>query len=727
MSAAISLAPSPSPRTFAPSPQPQNPISLRLYKVLGASFEDENTKEALRTLADFYTSKPVGHTKGKQVNRDAHDPEQDETEDIDPNKALIKPAINGPVSAEACPGEIAARARKQLRRDVESKLAESSRKFLKAFGEVDKQLDTLQNLLGSMRIRCDEAQMQLEETSGACKSLLDRAGSLREERQTIAARQSIISSFLGRFTLDEEEKEALSLRDVPVGQRFFSAMDKAEHIRNDCRVLMISEDGPTKAGVDILSTISGYLEQAYQKIFRWCGFEFRQMGRDTQLEVNPSMCEAVRRLRQRPELLTEALTFLSQTRQTALLSAFTNALTRGGPGGLPRPIELHAHDPLRYVGDMLAWVHQAIAAEREFLESLFGVRGDGRMVGSVRRFRDSVEEEWMSELMDAAVGKLCSPLKIRVQQTVKSQESGITSYKIANLLQFYLLTMQRTIGEDAVLSRTLKEMTDTGYQIFFDAIEAQSRSLLRAAPDVDDMSVSPPLLILDHTQVLREIMVVYESSLLGDETQEQILSGFRDILDRMMDPVIEMCLTGSEQKKGMRPEWDRAVFVLNTLGYLQSVMEPFAFTVEKQDVIQGLVEAKVLQLTEEHYNIVLREAGLDEAITVIEAHQASEPLSRVPATQPTRLQGALRKFSLWLSGLEVVDSPRLSRLMVQGIAVRIHQAALERVASAYQRLCEEVRRPENRYEAAATLLGSERPFGQVHLLWQIFGLQPDQD
>ena len=31
-------------------------------------------------------------------------------------------------------------------------------------------------------------------------------------------------------------------------------------------------------------------------------------------------------------------------------------------------------------------------------------------------------------------------------------------------------------------------------------------------------------------------------------------------------------------------------------------------------------------------------------------------------------------------------------------------------------------RPENRYEAAATLLGGERPFGQVHLLRQIFGL-----
>lgn len=106
-------------------------------------------------------------------------------------------------------------------------------------------------------------------------------------------------------------------------------MDKAEKIRDDCRVLMSGEEGPTPAGcvslltrlllrrrltllragilahrVDILSATSSYLEQAYQKIFRWCCFEFRQMGRDATLEVEPSMREAVRRLRERPELVT---------------------------------------------------------------------------------------------------------------------------------------------------------------------------------------------------------------------------------------------------------------------------------------------------------------------------------------------------------------------------------------------------------------------------------------
>ena len=38
-----------------------------------------------------------------------------------------------------------------------------------------------------------------------------------------------------------------------------------------------------------------------------------------------------------------------------------------------------------------------------------------------------------------------------------NQESSIVSFKIANLLQFYLMKMRRTVGDDALLSTTLKE------------------------------------------------------------------------------------------------------------------------------------------------------------------------------------------------------------------------------------------------------------------------------
>lgn len=77
-------------------------------------------------------------------------------------------------------------------------------------------------------------------------------------RQVIAARQSIVSLFLGRFTLTDDEKDAITSRDVPVGKHFFAAMDKAENIRDDCRVLMSGEDGPTKAGYVCATAITLY-------------------------------------------------------------------------------------------------------------------------------------------------------------------------------------------------------------------------------------------------------------------------------------------------------------------------------------------------------------------------------------------------------------------------------------------------------------------------------------
>lgn len=116
-----------------------------------------------------------------------------------------------------------------------------------------------------------------------------------------------------------------------------------------------------------------------------------------------------------PPVRSDALNLLTTTRQQYLLQHFLEALTRGGPNGLPRPIELHAHDPTRYVGDMLAWVHQATASEREFLDALFDVRGHARrMVGEARDMRGEADEEEVlaRRCLDRALEGLSRPLKV---------------------------------------------------------------------------------------------------------------------------------------------------------------------------------------------------------------------------------------------------------------------------------------------------------------------------
>lgn len=165
-----------------------NPISLRLYKVLGANYDDSRTRDALETLSAYYASPPIT-TAWRHV-----DPGEPIASDqiIQNSKTPEGHAYNS--------GDIAVRARRNLRRDTEARLAEGSEKFLKAFRGVDdacnpesvflkffltvliQKLNLLEDFIQEMVVKCDEAEAKLKTTTEVCKDLLDRAEGLRLQR-----------------------------------------------------------------------------------------------------------------------------------------------------------------------------------------------------------------------------------------------------------------------------------------------------------------------------------------------------------------------------------------------------------------------------------------------------------------------------------------------------------------------------------------------------------------
>ena len=58
-------------------------------------------------------------------------------------------------------------------------------------------------------------------------------------------------------------------------------------------------------------------------------------------------------LQDRDSLMKATLDELAKVRRAVLLRMFINSLTRGGPGGTPKPIELSSHDPIRYCIEFL--------------------------------------------------------------------------------------------------------------------------------------------------------------------------------------------------------------------------------------------------------------------------------------------------------------------------------------------------------------------------------------
>lgn len=183
-------------------------------------------------------------------------------------------------------------------------------------------------------------------------------------------------------------------------------------------------------------------------------------------------------------------------RHNALFRRFISALTRGGPGGMPRPIEVHAHDPLRYVGDMLGWLHQvwqsvsfacllllwgfclifyfiycgnclfaaflqALASERELVLVLLdpdAVTDSGSTAGG---FSNSLEknsgkaEADLKFVLDRIFEGVCRPFKVRVEQVLQSQPSLIIAYKLSNTLDFYSYTVSWSISSWSMYAHVL--------------------------------------------------------------------------------------------------------------------------------------------------------------------------------------------------------------------------------------------------------------------------------
>ncbi len=82
----------------------RNPISLRLWKMIGStSFDDPSSREALQTVSDYYT---------QDRKRRRYD-----------------------LQSEG--GAAALAARRGFKRDLETQLSQGSTRFLEAFGEVD--------------------------------------------------------------------------------------------------------------------------------------------------------------------------------------------------------------------------------------------------------------------------------------------------------------------------------------------------------------------------------------------------------------------------------------------------------------------------------------------------------------------------------------------------------------------------------------------------------------
>jgi hypothetical protein len=302
-----------------------------------------------------------------------------------------------------------AETRRQIRLDVQKEVIECNGEIVKDFGQVaevctktfvqiydtdlSQQLKRIGTAISSLNSYCADMRSHIAAANHETGPVLEEATSLMNQRKQVETKHQILHAFTSHFLISDEETTVLTSTAEPVNEAFFQVLTRVKKIHHDCQVLLGTED--QRLGLEVLEQSSKQLNAAYQKLYRWIQREFKTLDLENP-QISASVRRSLRVLAERPTLFQSCLDSFAEARESILSDAFHAALT--GSGGeehiATKPIEFYAHDPLRYIGDMLAWVHSITVSEREALENLF--ISDGEEIK--RSIQAGLESEpWLTE------------------------------------------------------------------------------------------------------------------------------------------------------------------------------------------------------------------------------------------------------------------------------------------------------------------------------------------
>ncbi len=472
------------------------------------------------------------------------------------------------------------RTRRFLRGDVERRSLHISREFLSELDGVRQAVNEVADVFVSLTHSAQAMQRQLEATKAKTRDLIRQTSALQAEGQALAVQEATVHQFIVDYQLTVEQMT--SLREGDVGDQFFSALDRAQDIHRNCKGLL--QSGQHSTALEVMDQMSQFQEAALERLYRWAQSQCRTVdtprARPDQGGGGDLLARAMRHLLRRPVMFRYVLDEYCSARRAVLVRTFIDALTAGGPGGTPKPIELHAHDPPRYIGDMLAWLHQAIPGEKENAMSLLKLCKDPPPPTEAAEGTEAPPAADVAQLCEEALAsvteEVCRPLRTRVEQILLLEQSPLVLHRLSSLVRFYMGTIKQIIPETGALLQTLADLDQLAYKQFLSVLQttvhqhlsltapnsstngpAGGSNVVAAAAAASGPSVHDLAPTRSSTALLNLLKEILSTSSVVDEQESQLAEIVSSVVDPILDDVASIAST--------LPTTDADVFQLNSI------------------------------------------------------------------------------------------------------------------------------------------------------------------
>jgi len=471
-------------------------------------------------------------------------------------------------------------------------------------------------------------------------TVLEEVTSLMNQKKQVEAKQRILDAFNSHFIISDSESTILTSTAEPVNEEFFHTVTRVKKIHHDCQVLLGTED--QRLGLEVLEQSSKQLNAAFQKLYRWIHREFKTLDLENP-QINTSIRRSLRVLAERPTLFQSCLDFFAEAREQILSDYFYTALTgsTSDTQSMPstKPIEFHAHDPLRYVGDMLAWAHSATVSEREALEVLFISEGDeiarGIQAGleSEPWSRPEGDEEIfdgrkaLNQLVSRDLNGVARLLRQRTEQVIQSHEDATLAYKIANLIGFYKITFSKLLGGESEVLDVFTGLEESAMRQFRanmrDHVAAVQSELAVAPADL-----SAPEFLEEALEMLKALAKSYDTSIAAVDNRDQ---GFQSVLAEALDPF----LSGCENLYKRQSDPNNDIFAINCLLAAKTVLSPYSFAGGRVSEMDDTIEEHASRLVEYQHRYFTYTSGLDSLLNALgELSDSPDGLASLGSLEP---------------------------------------------------------------------------------------------
>lgn len=538
--------------------------------------------------------------------------------------------------------------------------------------------------------RIETIKQQIDLAHAQTSPALRDMSSLFEQHKEVEKKQETLSAVEGYFVLTEDEIDLLTSTLKPVDNAFFTCLQKAKKITLGCDILLGFEN--QTLGLELIDRTSGHVNLAFQKLYKWVQQEFRTLNLENP-HVNPSMRQALRVLAERPSLFQNCLDFFAASRERFLSEVFHCALTGITPQGTEdtstRPIDLTAHDPLRYVGDMFAWVHSTTVGEREALETLFTIKKDALntpMPSSNEKLwhfpsdeapidTDSKVLEALNQLMDRNFSPVVRILRQRVEQAVQSNEDVIPAYKISTLLSFYRATFEKLLGAGSGLEECTGGLEKVAKRQFRSLVRDNILSIQGEFQQVPS-NLEPPRFLQDAFKQLSIILQTYESSL---SVSADPWSDVQGILSQAFEPY----MSGCEEIARPMAYPESGIFIVNCKITAALCLETFECTAFRAKQLRESISKDVVNLINDQHAAFRRKSGLDTLLNCLED-------AELASVAPSSVIQASQELDDFLPSALMDAMDRLKGLQDSEIARETIEQAAERFCTDFERLEEAV-------------------------------------